>query len=404
MDDETGRLWMVCEVNDAMFVKDVASVMHLEHKNLVRYVVPSSTSTTSSSTTIPIFGELCSGGPLSSLLESIVDDCDVPSSLSLNVVASYLLQITSGLAYLHSQGHFHGGSLGVCVENVFLCRGNILKLANYFPYSSRSWEEHELSRHQSKDVRDLGNLAAHLFTMDDNLDLPAAARSFVQECNKEGTKAKLLLQHPFLRGALNENPIEHSSTRPQNIGRISSSGGRSSSTQGSPNPTLDLQGSESSSSIPLPYLSRGGSVATSGGSTPPTNNRKKAPSEQQQPSTNRSAPNAWEGLEDFESFSTTESLSLAASNPAAALPQTSAPPSSTSKKLTIAQKAFLKNAGGGGIKSNPPKTADASFPVPPSSSSDSGGELQNSKNQAYEMMRKRREMSNFIDNLEDASR
>ncbi|GMH57719.1 hypothetical protein TrRE_jg7309, partial [Triparma retinervis] len=48
-------------------------------------------------------------------------------------------------------------------------------------------------------------------------------------------------------------------------------------------------------------------VATSGGSTPPTNNRKKAPSEQQ-PSTNRSAPNAWEGLEDFESFSTTASL------------------------------------------------------------------------------------------------
>jgi serine/threonine protein kinase len=130
MDDETGRLWMVCEVNDAMFVKDVASVMHLEHKNLVRYVVPSSTSTTSSSTTIPIFGELCSGGPLSSLLESIVDDCDVPSSLSLNVVASYLLQITSGLAYLHSQGHFHGGSLGVCVENVFLCRGNILKASS----------------------------------------------------------------------------------------------------------------------------------------------------------------------------------------------------------------------------------------------------------------------------------
>lgn len=117
----------------------------------------------------------------------------------------------------------------------------------------------------------------------------------------------------------------------------------SSSTQGSPNLTLDLQGSESSSSIPLPYLSRGGSVATSGGSTPPTNNRKKAPSEQQQPSTNRSAPNAWEGLEDFESFSTTESLSLAASNPAAALPQTSAPPSNTSKKVSAVISRHLKH-------------------------------------------------------------
>jgi len=154
--------------------------------------------------------------------------------------------------------------------------------------------------------------------MDD--DLPPAARSFIQECNKEGAEAKvrrvwqragtsdskrqqtttrtthclssrenpsprlfapptfprfaprmiprslltatrssqLLLQHPFLRGALNENPIDSppsSSTTPQKVRRKSFS-------------------TASDNSVPLPNLNRGTSVATSGGSTPPINNRK----------------------------------------------------------------------------------------------------------------------------------
>mmetsp|Transcript_18736 Transcript_18736/g.38993 ORF Transcript_18736/g.38993 Transcript_18736/m.38993 type:complete len:401 (-) Transcript_18736:48-1250(-) len=368
MDNETGRLWMVSEGMDATFAKD-AYCVQLDHKNLVRYMVSPSSSRQS-----PIFCELCSGGPLSNLLEALANENNVPSTPSLNVVASYLLQITSGLAYLHSQGHFHGGSLGVCVENVFLCRGNTLKLANYFPYSSRSWEEHELSRHQSKDVRDLGNLAAHLFTMDNNLDLPAAARSFIQECNKEGAKAKLLLQHPFLRGALNENYSEHTATKPQKIRRASSS-------SSSPNPTL-----------PLPELNRTGSIATSGGSTPPINNRKKA--DQSQPQTNRSSTNDWEGLEDFESFSTAGSATAAATF--------SAPATNSSKKLTLAQKAFLKNAGGKKVVGSHVQPPPSFKPVTNTTSSSSDEEeRKTAKNQAYEMMRKRREVSEFIETLNE---
>ena len=54
----------------------------------------------------------------------------------MEAAGAFVLQICAGLNHLHSKGSFHGGAGGLCVENVFLGRGNVAKIANYYPLCS----------------------------------------------------------------------------------------------------------------------------------------------------------------------------------------------------------------------------------------------------------------------------
>ena len=107
MDNDTGRLWMVCEATDPSIKKDASSVTSLSHKNLVRYVVSSVCSDPES-----IFSELCSGGPLSNLLETVVDEvrmagwCTAPS-LSPNLTLPPPLTPPTRLLRTPHQGREH---------------------------------------------------------------------------------------------------------------------------------------------------------------------------------------------------------------------------------------------------------------------------------------------------------
>ena len=426
-DSETGRLWAVDYVRGdsgydgqlSSLISDVEVASELHHKNLLQYV-GSDTVEEEGGEFVVIFSELCSAGSLSRLTESMVDMNGNSEPLSLMVVGSFLLQICSGLSYLHSKGHFHGGALGVCVDNVYLCRGNTLKLANYYPLSSRDTSINDLIRLQAKDVRDLGNLTGHLLTMDsNNLDLPAAARSFVQECNKEGASAKVLLQHPFLRAAMNasggSSTAVHSvtSTPERKVRRGSFSSVRSRSSCRSSNNSSPTFAEGSSSA--LPNLNSNTSIA-SGGSTPTMTNRKTVNSSNNVVAAGGGGgavrrSNAWESLEDFESFGgggsslAPQEVSLgaqAAGNTAAVNSYDCGNPrGSAGKKLTIAQQAFLKNAGGA---RKPPSGDEIVTCASYSSESEIESESEHSnfkqsKLRDYDLMRQRREMSHFIDNL-----
>jgi serine/threonine protein kinase len=110
-----------------------------------------------------VFSELCSGGSLAAFLQNTLDSQDNPASLPPDVAASYLLQICNGLNALHSAGLYHGGSMGLCLDNVLIARGNVLKIANYYLFpSSASLSVEELSRRQNKDLQDLATLATSM--------------------------------------------------------------------------------------------------------------------------------------------------------------------------------------------------------------------------------------------------
>lgn len=172
--DEAGRLWCVdtlsnyqvaTTIPNADTPADVQVSRNLNHKNLVRYICtrPSDDVDNENSKTL-VFSELCSGGSIVKICDGLLDENDNPAPLSLEAAGAFVLQICSGLNYLHSKGGFHGGVGGVCAANIFLGRGNVAKIANWFPFCGQLGllSEKEVSKRQANDLRGVANLTGQL--------------------------------------------------------------------------------------------------------------------------------------------------------------------------------------------------------------------------------------------------
>ena len=137
-------------------IEDVKTASRLISNNLVRYC-----QARKDEKGFIIFSELCAGGSLSSVCGEMADENNEMAPLSESSAASYILQVCSALSALHSSRYWFGGAGGISIENVLLGRGNILKLANYYPGMGgrEVVPEEEVRRRQEKVGMTMSNAA-----------------------------------------------------------------------------------------------------------------------------------------------------------------------------------------------------------------------------------------------------